>query len=328
MLNVLLGVYYNLCPSQPTPILQVILSKVLTSNGLGIKMSSKRISSSWPFPKRPTHLQHPTQHQPLDVLTGISRLTWLGWNWPEPLGYNNHTTPSPGKGMRHADQGCFITTAWGASGRWAPACRHYLWMTVWQMICTWSQRVSWKAVRPRLTVWQENAEVASRGPETPVKTLFWSSWSHGVLSIHQRFLIQGKSMDCGCCRTVPCSLTVTGGPMNLLWALQVARVVKNPSTNARDIRVVGSIPGLGRPLEEGMATHASILAWRIPWTEEPGGLRSTGSQSVRHDRSDLACTHAGIFFSNQSLSKGHYQSPKLSSPGSLPHLRKMKTAFS
>ena len=37
------------------------------------------------------------------------------------------------------------------------------------------------------------------------------------------------------------------------------------------------------PLEEGMATHSSILAWRIPWTEEPGGLQSTGSQTVRHD---------------------------------------------
>ena len=36
-------------------------------------------------------------------------------------------------------------------------------------------------------------------------------------------------------------------------------------------------------LEEGMATHSSILAWRIPWTEEPGGLQSTGSQGVRHD---------------------------------------------
>ena len=36
------------------------------------------------------------------------------------------------------------------------------------------------------------------------------------------------------------------------------------------------------PLEEGMATHCSILAWRIPWTEEPGGLRFMGSQSVRH----------------------------------------------
>ena len=37
------------------------------------------------------------------------------------------------------------------------------------------------------------------------------------------------------------------------------------------------------PLEEGMATHSSVLAWRIPWTEEPGGLQSTGSQRVRHD---------------------------------------------
>ena len=36
-------------------------------------------------------------------------------------------------------------------------------------------------------------------------------------------------------------------------------------------------------MEEGMATHASILAWRIPWTEEPGGLQATGSQRVRHD---------------------------------------------
>ena len=37
------------------------------------------------------------------------------------------------------------------------------------------------------------------------------------------------------------------------------------------------------PLEEGMATHSSIVAWRIPWTEEPGGPQSTGSQRVIHD---------------------------------------------
>ena len=37
------------------------------------------------------------------------------------------------------------------------------------------------------------------------------------------------------------------------------------------------------PLEKGMATHSGILAWRIPWTEEPGGLQSMGSQGVRHD---------------------------------------------
>ena len=50
---------------------------------------------------------------------------------------------------------------------------------------------------------------------------------------------------------------------------------------------------LGRedPLEEGMATHFSILAWRIPWTEEPGGLQSVGSQRVGYD-SDLAHMHA------------------------------------
>ena len=38
------------------------------------------------------------------------------------------------------------------------------------------------------------------------------------------------------------------------------------------------------PLEKGMATHSSILAWRIPWTEETGGLQSRGLQTVRHDR--------------------------------------------
>ena len=37
------------------------------------------------------------------------------------------------------------------------------------------------------------------------------------------------------------------------------------------------------PLEKGMATHSNILVWRIPWTEEPGGLQSIGSQRVRHD---------------------------------------------
>ena len=46
---------------------------------------------------------------------------------------------------------------------------------------------------------------------------------------------------------------------------------------------LGSIPGLEDPLEKEMATHSSILAGRIPWTEEPGGLESMGSQRVGHD---------------------------------------------
>jgi len=61
-------------------------------------------------------------------------------------------------------------------------------------------------------------------------------------------------------------------------------VVKNLPANAGDLRDVGSIPGLGRsPGGEGDATHSSILAWRIPWTEDPGGLQSIKSQRVRHD---------------------------------------------
>ena len=46
---------------------------------------------------------------------------------------------------------------------------------------------------------------------------------------------------------------------------------------------LGLITGQEDPLEEGMATHSSILAWRIPWTEEPGGLHSRGLQRVGHD---------------------------------------------
>ena len=45
------------------------------------------------------------------------------------------------------------------------------------------------------------------------------------------------------------------------------------------------------PLEKGMATHSSILAWRILWTEEPGGLHSMGSPRVGHNWSNLAYTH-------------------------------------
>ena len=46
----------------------------------------------------------------------------------------------------------------------------------------------------------------------------------------------------------------------------------------------GSVLGLGNPVEEGMATHYSILTCEIPWTEEPGGLQSMGSQRVGHDQ--------------------------------------------
>ena len=59
--------------------------------------------------------------------------------------------------------------------------------------------------------------------------------------------------------------------------------VNNLPANAADSGEMGLIPGLGRSLEEGMATHFSILAWRIPWTEKPGKLQSIGLQRVGHD---------------------------------------------
>ena len=68
-----------------------------------------------------------------------------------------------------------------------------------------------------------------------------------------------------------------------IWVSQVALVVKNLLANTGDVRDVGSIPESGRSPGGGMATHSSILAWRISWTEEPSRLQSTGSQRVRHD---------------------------------------------
>ena len=61
-----------------------------------------------------------------------------------------------------------------------------------------------------------------------------------------------------------------------------ALVVKNTPANAGHIRDLGLIPGSRRSPKEVMATHSSILAWRIPWTEEPGGLQSIGLKRVRH----------------------------------------------
>ena len=65
-------------------------------------------------------------------------------------------------------------------------------------------------------------------------------------------------------------------------------MVKNLPANAGFARDVGSIPGLGRSPERGMATHPSILAWKILWTEEPGRLQSVGWQS---DMTEHLSTH-------------------------------------
>ena len=75
----------------------------------------------------------------------------------------------------------------------------------------------------------------------------------------------------------------TGTMKSLLFSLIMGfpggSEVRNSPANEGE---VGVIPGSGESLEEGMATHSSILAWRLPWTEEPGGLQSMGSQRVGH----------------------------------------------
>ena len=65
------------------------------------------------------------------------------------------------------------------------------------------------------------------------------------------------------------------------------------------------------PLQEGMATHSSILAWRIPWTEEPDGLQSMGSQRIRHDWSNLARVHARCLLMTQNSCVEGWILPKL-----------------
>ena len=95
-------------------------------------------------------------------------------------------------------------------------------------------------------------------------------------------------------------------------------MVKNPSAMQETW-----FPSLGweNPLEEEMATHSSVFAWRVPWTEEPGGLLSIGShRQSGHDGRDLACmhalekemaTHSNIFV---------WRIPGIEEPGGLPSM--------
>ena len=87
-----------------------------------------------------------------------------------------------------------------------------------------------------------------------------------------------------------------GYPLQYSLASLVAQIVKNPYNAG----YLGLIPGLGRYPGEGMATHSSIRAWRIPWTEEPGRLQSIEWQRVKHN---LATFTLGEYLWNQDPSK-------------------------
>ena len=87
-------------------------------------------------------------------------------------------------------------------------------------------------------------------------------------------------------------------------------VVKNLPTNAGDTEEVGLIPGLERSPGGRYGNSLQYLAWRISWTEEPGGLKSIDSQRVRQDWSHLACTRFSQLLDVEEI-KNHLTSEKL-----------------
>ena len=106
------------------------------------------------------------------------------------------------------------------------------------------------------------------------------------------FLTQGSNPHLLHCRQILLPLSHPGSPFRGIIipflihpleseaAVSVAQTVKKlPAVQETQVRSLGQED----PLEKGMATHSSILAWRIPWTKKPGGLQSLGLQRVRHD---------------------------------------------
>ena len=100
-----------------------------------------------------------------------------------------------------------------------------------------------------------------------------------------------------CCLTVLCQWRTFSG------AYRVGSVAKNPPT-VRELQEM-QVQSLCQedPLEEGTTTHSSILACRIPWTEDPGGLKGLWGCRVRHNRSDLAHMHTYHQVDHLSYSK-------------------------
>ena len=110
--------------------------------------------------------------------------------------------------------------------------------------------------------------ISTQRPQRPQKIL-------NTLGDHRL----GGSSSAGCF-IVTISLSFHELDTILLWSLEYGSEGKESAFSAGDL---GSILGSGRPLEKGMATHSSIPAWRIPWTEESDGLQSMGLQRIGHN---------------------------------------------
>ena len=76
-------------------------------------------------------------------------------------------------------------------------------------------------------------------------------------------------------------------------------MVNNPPANAGDFKDVGSVPGSGSSTEKEMAIHCSILAWRIPWTEDPDGLQSWSHKEL--DTNEHTHTALHFLMNNRSI---------------------------
>ena len=101
------------------------------------------------------------------------------------------------------------------------------------------------------------------------------------------------------------SMSMSGifvSPSFYIWASLVAQVIKEPPAKAGDSRDVGSILGLGRSPGEGNSNPLHDLAWRIPWTEEPGRLQPIALQRVGHDLANT-CTHTHTFYTQAHIHK-------------------------
>ena len=93
--------------------------------------------------------------------------------------------------------------------------------------------------------------------------------------------------------------------LSIKWGFPVCASGKEPACQCRKHKRHGFSPWVGDSLEEGTATHSSILAWRIPWTEKPGGLRPRGHREL--DVTEVT-EHTHTHSLNEMILKNKFQS--------------------
>ena len=132
-----------------------------------------------------------------------------------------------------------------------------------------------------------------------------AGWHHrlGGYEFEQTLGIGDGQRGLTCCNSWVHKESDTTEPLNWTEGLPSSSTVKCLPVVQKMKEILVQSLGREDPLEEGIATHSCILTWEIPWTEEPGGLQSIGSQRVRHDWSNLACMHTFRLFSKASYPK-------------------------